>query len=178
MKRLTALLMVCAVCFAECGTQEAQNSVEETQESIFKALPLPKLYLEIPERFSTTSSEFYEEYYICDDASIIVTEDTKDAPYKSVYDYSVSALVEYQNITTEFELLHEELIEAGPIGVQVMEFNYGIGEGDSIIRKTCMVGYLTDSDSMYIITCKSDTDTYEGFRDDFISVLSSAAFVQ
>ncbi len=177
MKRLSALLL--AGCFSLCGcnTASTADSALETQ-AVYKALPLPELYLEIPERFAITSSDFYEEYYICEDASIIITQDVSNAPYSSVYDYATSALKEYQSITTELEVTHDELVYAGGIGIQTLEFIYTIGEGEDALKKACMTGYLTDTNSMYIITCKSDVETYDSFREDFLSVITSAAYVR
>ncbi len=172
MKRLAILLSVFAICAAGCELNPKESEVDSAVE-VYTALPLPALYVEIPEHFETTSSEFYEEYYICEDASIIITEDTAGAPYTSVYDYSIDALVEYQNVTSDLELLKSELVYAGSAGVQVMEFVYTLGEGEKSITKTCMVGYMTDRESMYIITCKSDEDTYETYREDFLSVITS-----
>lgn len=178
MKRLTALLLAAAAVFCGCQTSEAAEDSTAATEAVYKALPLPELFMSVPERFSVTSSQFYEEYYICEDASIIVTQDVKDAPYSSVYDYAVNALTEYQNITTELELLHNELLYAGSVAVQTLEFNYTLGEGEDALRLTCMTGYLTDTDSMYIITCKCNTDNYESYREDFLTAITSACFLK
>ena len=178
MRKMTAILLAAAFLF--CGCQLDGTAEKEPQETrvVYSALPLPELYLEIPERFTTTSSEFYEEYYICEDASIIVTQDWSGAPYSSVYDYAIDALTEYQNITTELELLHNEQVEANSVTVQTLEFNSVIGEGDDVLRMTCMTGYLPDPDSMDIITCKCSTENYEGYRSDFLSVITSAGYLK
>ncbi len=159
-----------------CNESTDTSAPEETRV-VYKALPLPELYMEIPEDYTATSSEFYEEYYIKDDASIIVTQDT-GGPFESAYDYSVSALVQYQDVTEDLEVLGTELVETDSIGVQILEFTYTMGEGDNAITKTSMAGYCTDSESMYIITCKSDPDTYEAHREEFLSVMRSVSFVK
>ncbi len=172
------LLLGCTLAFTGCSADTVQEEEPAETKVVYQALPLPELYLEIPAHFGTTSSQFYEEYYICEDASIIITQDTAGAPYSSLEDYAVSAIVEYQNITTAFDLTNDEIVYAGNIGVKILEFTYTIGEGDTSISKSCMAGYLTDLDSMYIITCKSDVDTYETYRQDFLDVITSAAFVK
>ncbi len=177
MKRLKAFLLTGMLLLTGC-TPAQEESTESEPITVYKALPLPDLYMEIPERFATTSSELYEEYYICEDASIICTEDTEDAPYGSVYDYAISALTEYQKITTTLELMGNELLYADNLAVQTLEFRYSIGEGEDALKMTCMVGYVTDTESMYIITCKSKQDTYDEYRADFESVLTSLSFVK
>lgn len=178
MKKLTALLLAGMLCFTGCSTLEQADSVAETEPPMFRALPLPDLYVEIPERFSTTSSTFYEEYYICEDASIIVTQDTENPPYASVEDYSVKALNEYKSVTQELEFLSSEMIYAGTAAVQTLEFNYTLSNDTGTVEKTCLVGYMTDTESMYIITCKSDKATYQEYREDFLRVIQSARYVK
>ncbi len=178
MKRITALLLAGMFCFAGCSTLEQTDSIAETEPPMFKALPIPDLYVEVPERFSTTSSTFYEEYYICEDASIIVTQDTSNPPYSSVEDYSVKALNEYKSVTQDLEYIASEMIYAGTAAVQTLEFNYTLSNDTGTVEKACLVGYMTDTNSMYIITCKSDKDTYQEYREDFLRVIQSARHVK
>ncbi len=177
MKRLAILLAVFACCCVGCENISSKEPAESIID-VYEALPLPELHINIPERFQTTSSEFYKEYYICDDASIIITEDTADAPYSSVYDYAIKAIVEYEKITSEFTLLDNQMLHEDDTAIQVMEFSYTLGEGEDSVSKNCMVGYLTDRNSMYIITCKSDVDTYADFREDFLTVIRSAYYMK
>lgn len=158
-------------------TPSAHTSSPEETRVVYKALPLPELYMEIPETYTATSSQFYEEYYILDDATIIVTEDT-GGPFNSAYDYSISALVQYQDVTEDLEVLGTDLLENDGVGVQILEFTYTMGEGDAAITKTSMAGYCTDSETMYIITCKSDPETYASHREEFLSVMRSISFVK
>jgi hypothetical protein len=179
MKKISALLAVCVLFLTGCNTMVTDSNSSEQEETVnvYQALPLPDLLLDIPDSYETTSSQYYEEYYISGDASIIVTEDTADAPYSSSYDYAISALVEYRNTTSSLELLDNGVVYAGGIAVQTLEFTYTIGEGEDCITKTCMVGYLTNTNTMYIITCKSDVDTYEEHHAEFTSVMQSVALL-
>ncbi|MDE7094076.1 MAG: hypothetical protein K2O52_04100, partial [Oscillospiraceae bacterium] len=105
----------------------------------------------------------------------IITEDTREKQYISAYDYSVQALLEYQNMTSSLELLSSDAISSSQdVTIQTLEFNYTIGDGDDSAKLTCFVGYLTEGSSMYIITCKANTDTYQNHREEFLSVMRSA----
>jgi len=167
--------MICLVSFLCAGCSTPGQSEEPPEESIvvFKALPLPDLFVDIPEIYEKTSSDAYKEFYICEDASIIITEDSRQSGYASVKDYSVQALSEYQQMTSSLNLFNYETIR-GVYDVYILEFDYTLGEGDEQLRLTCMTGYLTDGKSMYIITCKSGTDTYQNYRDGFLQVMKSA----
>ncbi|MDE5884728.1 MAG: hypothetical protein K2H29_06605 [Oscillospiraceae bacterium] len=180
LKVLLCLLVSCVYCLSGChALPDSSGSSEspEQQETFltYKALPLPDLFVDVPEYYETKSSQFYQEYYVCEDASIIITEDTRESQYISNYDYAVGALQEYQNMTSSLELRSSEAITTDQqMNVQTLEFDYTIGDGDDAARLTCLVGYLTDGNSMYIITCKSNTDTYENHRGEFFSVIRSA----
>lgn len=178
MKKLMALFLTCALCLTGCGVAGMDSSETLETVPVLQALPMPNLYIEIPGHFEVTSSQFYEEYYICEDASIIVTQDTEAEAGISLEDYAVNALVQYQNVTTSLEVTNDELIYAGENAVQILEFIYTVGEGDAALSMHCMAGYLSDGESVYILTCKSNVDTYERFRSDFRSVMDSVSFVK
>lgn len=170
-KRIFALLTAGMLLLTGCNASGSKNEEPLQTMIVYQALPLPEIYMEIPERFETTSSEFYEKYYICEDASIIVTED-KNGPFSSAYDYSITALVQYKEVTHSLDVISEDVFSAKNCDVQLLEFNYTLGEDDAV-KKTTMIGFISDGDSMYLITCKSDTDTYESYRNDFMSVMKS-----
>ena len=167
------LLAAPLLCACNAGTDKEPVQTE----TVYEALPLPDLFLSIPDNFQETSSKAYDVFYQDEDATIIVTQDNRQPEYTSLHDYAVSALVEYQNATSALEVIGEDTVYAGSTAVQTMEFTYTIGTGESAMTKNCLVGYLTDSTNMYIITCKSDPETYEKFRPQFLNVLQSADFV-
>lgn len=174
------LLLLCPVLlFSGCAGQN--ETPEEPLETVimYQALPLPDLLVSIPENYQTTSSQAYKEYYICEDASIIITEDTRESYYPSAYDYSVNALKEYRNLVPSLEFVGNEAMETkSRYTIQTLEFDYTIGEGEEAARLSCLAGYLTDGKSMYIITCKCNSDTYQKHREEFVQTMQSAAIAR
>lgn len=175
------LILLFAFCLSGCSSAWDQNAdsgnLSESIETFvtYKTMPLSDLFVDIPENYAVKSSRFYPEYYTCEDASIIITEDTRESQYVSNYDYAVTALKEYQNMASSLELIRNETMTTqDSTNIQTLEFDYTIGEGDECAELTCFVGYLTDGHSMYIITCKSNTETYESHRSEFQSVVCSA----
>lgn len=167
-----ALCLAAALLLTGCSSSgEGTDSVEATIP-IYQALPLPDIKLDIPETFSKTSSEFYEEYYICNDASIIVTED-KNGPFIDGHEYSINALQQYREIATTVEVLSDEVLTCQNSQVQTLEFRYTLGD-NAEADMTAITGFITDGDSMFIITCKSNTATYEQYSETFRAVLTSA----
>ena len=173
-----SLCLALTILCTGCSTQDTAS--EQPLETVitFKALPLPDLFVDIPEDYQVTSSNAYKEYYVCDDASIIITEDKRKANYPSAYEYSIMALNEYEKIASTLTYLNSESIPASGYDVRTLEFDYTIGEGDEAAKLTCLAGYLTDGLSMYIITCKSNTETYQSHRQEFVSVMQSAVIAR
>lgn len=170
--------MLFSLLLSGCTAAETDSQPEEPIV-MYQKLSLPDLFISIPENYQTTSSQAYKEYYICEDASIIITEDTAKSKYSSTYDYAVSALNEYEKVTSSLELLGNEVLSSScDYNIQTMEFNYTLGEGEQAPALTCLVGYLTDGVSMYIITCKSNTETYSSHREEFRQVLQSAVIAR
>ena len=175
--RISAVLCMVMLLLAGCSSKSGKNT-DETLETVvvYQALPLPDIFVDIPESFEETSSQFYEKYYICEDASIIVTED-KNGPFPSAYDYSLSALEQYRSVANTLEVLSQDALTAKNCGIQMIEFNYTLGENNDTQMST-MVGFVTDGDSMYIITCKSNTSTYAEYQNAFRTVMESVMLAE
>lgn len=169
--RILAVMASAMLLLTGCSRTEKETELPEETVIVYQALPLPEIYMDIPENYEATSSQFIEEFYIYEDASIIVTEDTS-GPYSSMYDYAISALVQYEQVANDVRYTSDEVVEAKNCNVQVLEFNYTLGE-DNAVKKSAMVGYASDGESIFIITCKSDTDTYESHRNEFMTVMRS-----
>ena len=167
-----AIAVICALVLTGCSAVPDTRTEELPTETIavYQALPLPDVFVKIPEQFEKTSSRFYEQSYLCEDASIIITED-KDAAGTSAKDYRTKAMVQYQDMCHTFDLIGNEQLFAGNLSVEMLEFTYAVAEGDPPL--TTMVGFTTDGSSVYIITCKCREENYPSYRDQFYSVLES-----
>ena len=155
------------------GCQSETNTEEQTIETVnvFQALPLPDLYIEIPEGYEKTSSQFYQEYYVKDDASIIVTEDSSQNDYPSNRDFATNALLQYKQTTKSLNYIGEDWIQTEKYKIYVLEFSYVVAE--DVPEMTSYIGYVTDGFTMYIITCSAHSDTYLNHKDEFRQALSS-----
>lgn len=171
-RQIVAACAACAVMLTGCSGFFDTTGEEQTAETIvvYQALPLPDLFVSIPEGFEETSSEFYEKYYIQDDASIIITEDNQ-SPGTSIKDYSTKALVQYQDMTNTLEVIGDGVVNSGSLAVQLLEFTYTLA--DDAPALTTMVGFASDSETMYIVTCKCAEEHYEAHREEFMTVMTS-----
>lgn len=167
--RLIPLVLAAALACTGCAAESADAEPAETLV-VYKALPLPDLFVSIPEGYEETSSRFYEKFYIKDDATIIITEDNEKGSL-SAKDYSADALNQYEKITKTLDILGTDTVYAGQYEVQLLEFTYTV-EGDEE-PMTTMVGYCGDGFTMYIITCKCSAANYQQHREEFLTVIRS-----
>ena len=168
-------MLASCMLFSGCAVQPEEETAPEETYVVYQALPLPDLYVEIPENYQKTSSQAYKEYYISGDASIIITEDTREEHYDSAYDYSITALKEYEKVTSSLNYLNSEVLSTGcSAQMQTLEFEYTLTDEADATKMSCLTGYMTDGNSMYIITCKSSSATYPSHKNEFLQVMRSA----
>ena len=160
------------------GCQSGDSTEEQITETVnvFQALPLPDVYIEIPEGYEKKSSQFYQEYYTKDTASIIVTQDTSQPSYSSNRDFATSALMQYKQTTKSLNYIGEDWIESGIYNVYVLEFSYTVGE--DVPEMTAYIGYLTNGYKMFIITCSAESTDYPNHKNEFRQVLSSVRITE
>ena len=170
--RLLPLLLGGILVLNGCSAVTGTGSTEETHDTMvtYQALPLPDLSVSIPDGYQETASQFYEKFYIKDDATIIITEDNESGAV-TPRNYSINALTQYQNMTHSLEMLGDTVLTDGTMPVQILEFTYTLEEDSSPM--STMISYMTDSQTMYIITCKCNADTYASHRDEFFAVIKS-----
>ena len=167
-------IFLCLLTMTGCDSQPDQEEIPSFP--VFKDLPLPDVFAEIPENYQAVSSGTYQKYYTYEDASIIFTEDTSKTNYYSAYEYSIQALKSYQELTDTVDFIeNEKLFSSDGYAIETLEFQYSLDHENTI---TALTGYFTDGKVMYIITCKSNADTYQNHKEEFIQVMHSASIVR
>ncbi len=168
-----AFLTAAALLLTGCSVQIPGFPQEESEPEIavYNQLPLPALFADIPQTFTETSSEQIDKFYVCDDASIIFMEDPN--PCNDLYAYAISALVEYQKLATSEETIDDAVIQGNSHTVQTLEFIYSLGEEGDGPTLHAIVGFISDGASVFTVTCKSEVDTFESHREEFLTTLRS-----
>lgn len=175
--RLTALLCA-AMLFsgALCACGENSDSTSSEYAEFIGQLGLPAgLTFTKPEGFAPHSSDTYEEYYIKDDASIILTEEPLAQGYDTAEAYAKRALEQYTAATEHFALVAQTPLPREDADARTLEFSYTIKIGTEQFSYHCLTGYLLTADTAYIITCKSKEETFEQYRSAFETFISGAA---
>lgn len=172
------LLMICCT-FTGCMTNPNQSSVSDGESSMTNDIimipsSLPEnLTITIPEGFQATSSAAYREYYIMNDASIIITDDPIVISGERLEQYVTQVKEIYEETADQYALIGEETIEVGGIKAQVMEISYAIVGQDKQQDMQAMIGVLLHDDIAYVVTCKSLAQNYLLYRGAFRACIES-----
>lgn len=184
MKKLYALLIVSLFILGGCSDNKSenasQNSADSTQPSTVEVLiPLyePDVQYSVPYGFERTSTQSNQTAYLKDDASVIINEDflTQDTmSLKAYVEYSEEL---YMKSTDKYEVISREDLSINGFELKILEFVYELNGENGTLSKTCMVGFYSDtennSDKIYVVTCKADTENYSTYKDDFMKTIKS-----
>ncbi len=156
------------------GTDESSLlPAEGTQYMLIPSAMPERIRLIPPAGFTETSSDYYEKYYIKDDASVIVTGEPLTIYGMDAEHYSQSVLEQYKSTVEGFELLNQEDIIVSDAACKLMEFQYSITGVDQERKMQCLTAITVKDDYVYIITCKSNVNTYLSYREEFRHTIES-----
>lgn len=176
---IPALLLV--LIFMLCGCEKVPKSNSGNSEIM---LPLfePDIKFSIPESFSQTSTEKNNTAYVCKNASIIVNEDNLSQEVPGLHAYVTYSKELYKSITDDYNEINEEKAEINGLETVITEFAYEIKGESGVLSMNCIVGFYCDPVNkpmkIYIVTCKSDSESYPDYRDDFIKTIQSVRLNQ
>lgn len=151
-------------------TAEAESSAEESALSEVIVVPseMPtRISLQTPSGFTETASDYYDRYYVREDASIIVTGEELSAYGVDAEAYAASVKEQYAMTADNFVLLSEEGVMAADVPCKLLEFTYDIVGAERTQAMECLTAVLVKDDFVYLITCKSHQDTYSNYRGAF-----------
>lgn len=182
-KLFFALLLMLAIAGIIAGlsalhrpeTPEESSSEAEPAVSSLVIVPskIPeRISVEIPPGFTETSSEYYDLYYICDDASVIITgENAVIAP--QIEDYMQTVREQYRAAADEFTIVDETALHSNGLSGRAIEFTYAIIGQDVRQDMACITGIFIKDNYIYAVTCKSRLETFSIYRTTFKNLLES-----
>lgn len=176
--RLFSVLCLCTAILC-CGGCNDSTQSESEPPAIIGQLELPDgLQFTVPDGFSAQSSDMYEEYYVKDDASIIITEEPLEAGYDTAKAYADRAIEQYTAATDTFTLLANAPLDRTDADGRTLEFSYTISVSDHTFSFCSLTGYLLTEDTAYIITCKAKEETFAAYKPAFETCISGAKPVE
>ncbi len=185
-KLLTALLVALIVAFGmgvlmlilPRTAKEQEESSEESSlantELLVVAADMPEgISIQVPDEFTETASQYYKKYYVKDDASIIISGEKMEFSYAEVDSYTESVVMQYQEAVDEFELISDESITVSGSHARLLEFTYAIVGSESRQDLECTTAIMMKGDRVYLVTCKSNRENYDKYREKFRMIMNS-----
>lgn len=175
---LLCMLLICCT-FTGCISNPDLSSLSNEESSLSDGViliptALPEYFtITIPEGFQTTSSAAYDEYYILDDASIIITDDPIAISGERLEDYMAKVKSIYEQTADCYALISEENPTINDVEASILEFSYAIVGENKQQDMQCMVAVLLHHDVAYVITCKSLAQNFPLYRGTFRSCIES-----
>lgn len=182
---VVALLVIIVVAAAALLTrnrnpQEAESSAELSEPAQTEMIVVPsrmpeRLKLTVPNGFTETSSERFDKYYIRDDASIIVTGEKIVIGGELLGDYVEGMKQQYAQTAEDYHLDSEKIITVDGVECRLLEFGYALAGENFRQEFGCLTGVFIKDNYVYIITCKSRSETFAANVADFRKTIQSAA---
>lgn len=178
---LIIIFIIAALIAGISAMRSMQNSDESSEGSVLQmteALIVPseipsRISLDVPAAFQETNSNYYDKYYVCNDASIIITGEEMQLYGVSLEDYATNVRQQYESTAEKFQLLSESDIRINAKNCRLFEFTYDIVGSSETLTMQCMTAVFLEDDEAFIITCKSHADTFQSYRPLFSKTIES-----
>ncbi len=172
---LLAALILSSSCFAGCKEKSDKASESSSMLEVMKPLEMPDVDITIPETYEKSSTASNDTVFIRDDASVIVNEDVFNENYSTLDEYVNFAIDTYKMFSSTVEILVDESITVDGLNGRIVEYIYTLETENGTFSKYCMTTFFTDDEKIYLITCKADSDKYEGYHEEFMGIVNSFA---
>ncbi len=181
MRRLLTLMLCATFCFGctGCISNPDLNSSSEAESSLDDGIvliptALPEYFdITIPAGFTATSSAAYEEYYIYNDASIIITDDPIAISGERLDNYAAKVKDMYEQTADNYLLLNEAKETINGTDAVLLEFTYALVGQNKKQDLQAMVCIMLHHDVAYVITCKSKAENFMQYRAGFRNAINT-----
>ncbi len=183
MKKLYRIFpaLISVLIFMLCGCESVPKNSSVVSE-VMLPLSEPDIDFSIPEKFSLTSTASNSNAYVCGNASIIVNEDSLSEKVSSLNAYVTYSKELYQSVADKYTEKNQEEISLNGLDGIITEFDYEINGKEDTLSMSCVVGFFNDPvnkpSEIYIVTCKSDSESYSDFRNSFLNTIKSVKLNQ
>ena len=173
------ILAIAGISAMQRGKQNGDSGAEESSALVTEIIVVPaempsRISFKIPPGFTETSSQYYDKYYILNDASVITTGEKLVIGGTMLEDYVADVKKQYEETADEYTLLSDnEITVSGGVPCRVLEFTYAIVGEDVRQEMKCVSAVLIQDDFVYIVTCKSKRENFETYRAAFLQTIES-----
>ncbi|MBR3044529.1 MAG: hypothetical protein IKI45_08610 [Oscillospiraceae bacterium] len=178
---LAAVALVIVILGIMSMTKKKKPETAEESSAVISGTEMLIIPSEMPERismdvdpaFTETNSAYYDKYYVCNDASVIVTGEKLSIYGQTVKEYGDSVLQQYQQTADDFALLSDETIPVSEVECRVFDFTYAVKSDDAQQNMQCTTAVLIKDEQVYLVTCKSHLENFSIYQTAFRRMIES-----
>ena len=124
-----------------------------------------EIFIYVPEDYEKTSNQ-YDVYYHKNEESMIYL--THDSVNNDMENLSLNVQADYAKQTDNFQLKKNSKVSQLGTELCVMEYDYEIKTSAAVYKKSGMTVICIANENAYFVTCVTDQDKYEQYRDDYV----------
>lgn len=154
--------------------EESSAEIQQATEALVIPSEIPgRISFEVPSMFEETSSRYYDKYYVCNDASIIITGEEIQFYGVTLDDYAKNVRSQYEDTADSFRIISEESVKINDQDCRLIEFTYAINGSSESLTMQCMTAIFLSEEESFILTCKSHADSFQNYRAAFSRAIES-----
>lgn len=124
-----------------------------------------KIHIYVPDDYEKTSNQYNIYYHKNEESMIYLTHDSSSNDMENL---SLSVQADYAKQTDNFNLKKNSKVSQFGTDLCVMEYDYEINTTDTVYKKSGMTIICIANGEAYFVTCVTDQDKYEQYRDDYV----------
>lgn len=124
-----------------------------------------KIHIYVPDYYEKTSNQYNTYYHKNEESMIYLTHEKTSNDLENL---SLSVQADYAKQTDNFNLKKNSKVSQFGTDLCVMEYDYEIKTTDVTYKKSGMTILCISDGEAYILTCVTDQDKYEQYRDDYV----------
>ncbi len=124
-----------------------------------------KIRIYVPDDYEMTSNQYNTYYHKNEESMIYLTHDDSKNDLENL---SLNVQADYAKETDNFDLKKNSKVSQNGVDLCVMEYDYEIETTDVTYKKSGMTIICVANGEAYFVTCATDQDKYEQYRDDYV----------
>ena len=137
-----------------------------------------ELNLRIPDGFTEKSSEYCNQFYVCDDASIIITSEQQSIHGIRLDEFAEETKFSYEHTADNYVLCDEQKLQIDNKDCVLLDFTYDIIGEDKTQTMHALTALFMENDTKYAVTCKSRTETFGSYSGIFRRAIETVTIAE
>lgn len=129
-----------------------------------------KIHIYVPEDYERTENQFNVYYHKNEESMIYLTH---EASTNDLENLSLGVQASYTEQTDNFNLKKNSKVTVGITDLCVMEYDYEIVTSETTYKKSGMTVLCISNGEAYFLTCVTDQDKYEQYREDYVKTYNT-----